>query len=54
MAARGTSFDSNSHLLLHNYIENKARYLGTGNFTEQGFAFMEKGLPIGNDTSNAR
>jgi imidazolonepropionase-like amidohydrolase len=50
MAARGTYFDSNNHLLLHNYIENKARYLGSGNFTEQGFAFMEKGLPIGNDT----
>jgi imidazolonepropionase-like amidohydrolase len=50
MAARGTYFDSNNHLLLHNYIENKDRYLGTGNFTEQGFAFMEKGLPIGNDT----
>jgi imidazolonepropionase-like amidohydrolase len=50
MAARGTYFDSDNHLLLHNYIENKARYLGTGNFTEQGFAFMEKGLPIGPDT----
>jgi imidazolonepropionase-like amidohydrolase len=50
MAARGTYFDSNNHLLLHNYIENKDRYLGSGNFTEQGFAFMEKGLPIGNDT----
>ena len=50
MAQRGTYFDSNNHLLLHNYIENKARYLGSGNFTEQGFAYMEKGLPIGNDT----
>jgi imidazolonepropionase-like amidohydrolase len=50
MAARGTYFDSNNHLLLHNYLENKDRYLGSGNFTEQGFAFMEKGLPIGNDT----
>ena len=50
MTARGTYFDSNNHLLLHNYLENKDRYLGSGNFTEQGFAFMEKGLPIGNDT----
>ena len=50
MARRGTYFDSNNHLLLHNYIENKDRYLGSGNFTEQGFAYMEKGLPIGNDT----
>jgi imidazolonepropionase-like amidohydrolase len=50
MVQRGTYFDSNNHLLLHNYIENKERYLGSGNFTEQGFAYMEKGLPIGNDT----
>ena len=38
MVRRGTYFDSNNHLLLHNYIENKARYLGSGNFTEEGFA----------------
>jgi imidazolonepropionase-like amidohydrolase len=50
MVARGTYFDSNNHLLLHNYIENKDKYLGSGNFTEEGFANMEKGLPIGNDT----
>ena len=50
MVQRGTYFDSNNHLLLHNYIENKARYLGSGNFTEEGFAYMEKGLPLGNDT----
>ena len=50
MVKRGTYFDSNNHLLLHNYIENKDKYLGSGNFTEQGFAYMEKGLPIGNDT----
>jgi imidazolonepropionase-like amidohydrolase len=50
MVQRGTYFDSNNHLLLHNYLENRARYLGSGNFTEQGFAYMEKGLPMGNDT----
>jgi imidazolonepropionase-like amidohydrolase len=50
MVQRGTYFDSNNHLLLHNYLENRVRYLGSGNFTEQGFAYMEKGLPIGNDT----
>ena len=50
MVQRGTYFDSNNHLLLHNYLENKDRYLGSGNFTEQGFAYMEKGLSIGNDT----
>jgi imidazolonepropionase-like amidohydrolase len=50
MVQRGTYFDSNNHLLLHNYIENKDKYLGSGNFTEEGFAYMEKGLPIGNET----
>jgi imidazolonepropionase-like amidohydrolase len=50
MVQRGTYFDSNNHLLLHNYIENKARYLGSGNFTDEGFAYMEKGLRLGNDT----
>lgn len=50
MVQRGTYFDSNNHLLLHNYLENKARYLGSGNFTEEGFAYMVKGLPFGNDT----
>ena len=50
MVQRGTYFDSNNHLLLHNYIEHKARYLGSGNFTEEGFAYMEKGLPVGNET----
>src|SRR4030095_8284688 len=50
MVQRRTYFDSNNHLLLHNYIENKDKYLGNGDFTEQGFAYMEKGLPIGNDT----
>jgi imidazolonepropionase-like amidohydrolase len=50
MVQRGTYFDSNNHLLLHNYLENRAKYLGSGNFTEEGFAYMEKGLPLGNDT----
>jgi imidazolonepropionase-like amidohydrolase len=50
MVAHGTYFDSNNHLLLHNYIENKPRYLGIGNYNEEGFMYLEKGLPIGNDT----
>jgi imidazolonepropionase-like amidohydrolase len=50
MVARGTYFDSNNHLLLHNYIENKRHYLGMGNYNEEGFMYLDKGLPIGNDT----
>jgi len=38
-------FDPNIGLVLQNYIENKARFLGTGSYTEEGFAFMEKAVP---------
>jgi imidazolonepropionase-like amidohydrolase len=50
MVEHGTYFDPNFGLLLHNYIENKARYLGIGNFDQAGFDYMEKGIPIGIDT----
>jgi imidazolonepropionase-like amidohydrolase len=50
MVERGTYFDSNNHLLIHNYLENKARYFGIGNFNEEGFMYLEKGLAPGNDT----
>lgn len=46
LAGRGTFFEPNIGLLLQNYIENKHRYIGIGNFNEEGFAFMEKGIPL--------
>ena len=49
LAQRGTFFEPNIGLLLQNYIDNKARYLGIGNFNEAGFAFMEKGIPLNLD-----
>lgn len=49
MAQRKVYFDPNFGLLLHNYLENRAKFVG-GNFNEAGFAFMEKGIPIGVDT----
>ncbi len=33
-------------LVTHNYLENKPRFLGIGNYTEEGFVFMEKNIPI--------
>jgi imidazolonepropionase-like amidohydrolase len=45
MAARGVYFDPN-FLVLHNYLDNRAKFLGIGNYTEEGFAAMEKGLPL--------
>ena len=50
MVQHNTYFDPNFGLLLHNYIENKVHYFGIGNFDEAGFAYMEKGIPIGIDT----
>lgn len=38
-------FDPNIGLVLQNYLWNKDHYLGSGNFTDEGFAAMEKVLP---------
>ena len=46
MQQHGTYFEPNIGLVSQNYLENKARYLGIGNFTEEGFAFTEKGIPM--------
>lgn len=45
MAQRGTFFEPNIGLVSQNYIENKPRFFGVGNFDEAGFAFTEKGIP---------
>jgi imidazolonepropionase-like amidohydrolase len=45
MADHGVYFDPNIGLVLQNYIENKAKYLGIGNYNDEGFAFMEKAVP---------
>ena len=38
-------FDPNIGLVLQNYIVNKDKYMGSGNFNAEGFAFMEKAVP---------
>lgn len=45
MAERGVYFDPN-FLVLHNYLDNKPKFLGIGNYTEEGFAYMVKALPL--------
>src|SRR5579871_4787811 len=45
IADHGTYFDPN-FLVLHNYLDNKPKFLGIGNYTEEGFAYMEKALPM--------
>lgn len=46
MAERGVYFDPQAGLIFHNYFDNKARFLGIENYTEEGFAAMEKAVPL--------
>jgi imidazolonepropionase-like amidohydrolase len=46
MAEKGTYFDPHVCLVLRNYLDNRARYNGISNFNEEGFASMEKALPV--------
>lgn len=50
MAEHGTYYDPNIGLVLQNYLRNKARFFGIGNYNAEGFAFMEKGIQITLDT----
>ena len=49
MAERGTYFDPQAGLVIANYLEHKANYLGIGNYTEQGFAQMKEAIPLNFD-----
>jgi imidazolonepropionase-like amidohydrolase len=49
MAEKGTYFDPQAGLVIQNYLDHKAQYLGIGNYTEEGFAQMEKALPLNFD-----
>lgn len=46
MAEHGTYYDPNIGLVLQNYLENKEHYFGIGNYNEQGFAEMERAIPL--------
>ena len=46
MARHGTYFEPNIGLVSQNYLENKERYLGTGNYSEDGFKKTEEGIPL--------
>jgi len=49
MADKGVYFDPNVGVVLQNYLSNKAHFLGIGNYNEEGFSFMEKGLKLNAD-----
>src|SRR6266704_445267 len=46
MADHGTFFDPNLYLVFQNYFDNKARFLGIENYTEEGFAQMHRAVPL--------
>jgi imidazolonepropionase-like amidohydrolase len=46
MAERGVYFDPNIGLVLQNYLEHRAQYQGIGNYNDEGFAAMEKAIPL--------
>ena len=39
-------FDPNIGVVLQNYLENKERFMGSGNFNDEGFASMQGALPL--------
>ena len=46
----GTYWDPHFGLVIENYVSNKDRYLGIGNFTEEGFSSMTNLVPVVLDT----
>jgi len=46
MARRGVYFEPNIGLVSQNYLENRSKYYGIGNFDDAGFAFTEKAIPM--------
>ena len=48
MAERGVYFDPNIGVVIQNYLRNKPKFLGIGNYTEEGFAYMEKAVGLNN------
>jgi imidazolonepropionase-like amidohydrolase len=46
MAKRGTWFDPQVGLVIHNYLDNREKFLGFDGYTEDGFQKMEEVLPL--------
>jgi imidazolonepropionase-like amidohydrolase len=46
MAERHVYFEPNIGLVSQNYLANRDRYYGIGNFDDQGFKFTEEGIPL--------
>jgi imidazolonepropionase-like amidohydrolase len=46
LAQRGTWFDPQCGLVFRNYLDNRRRFEGVGNFNAAGFASMEQAIPL--------
>jgi imidazolonepropionase-like amidohydrolase len=46
MAQKGTYFSPQCGLVFRNYLENRAKYEGIGNYNAEGFASMERAVPL--------
>lgn len=46
LVRNGTFFDPQCGLVFHNYLDNKPRFEGLGNYNAVGFASMEKAIPL--------
>ena len=46
MAQKGTYFEPNIGLVSQNYLENRERFIGTGNFTDDAFKATEASIPL--------
>ena len=46
MAAKNVYFDPQCSLVFRNYLDNRAKYDGIGNYNAEGFAAMERAIPL--------
>ncbi|HUQ18461.1 MAG TPA: amidohydrolase family protein [Gemmatimonadaceae bacterium] len=46
MAKNGTYFDPQCGLVFENYLANRSHYEGIGNYNAEGFAAMERAIPL--------
>ncbi|MDD9889798.1 MAG: amidohydrolase family protein [Gammaproteobacteria bacterium] len=50
MSETGTYYDPHLGLLYANYFDNRGKFIGIGNYTEEGYAAMEEARSIGYET----
>jgi imidazolonepropionase-like amidohydrolase len=46
MAQHGTFYSPQCGLIFRNYLDNRPKFEGTGNFNEEGFAAMQRAIPV--------